>query len=199
MPLPRVDHDDREFLWHLDGSVLERAAVEEQCATFAAKQRRRLVEDPRGHSHGSPLRALAGEGELQRLDLELGRRTERERDNHLEGARGAETRALRQVASESAGDSQGRSTERCKFQRHRRGVATPAARVAAPVCLQPDRIAVRGELDSGARIKLELDPPIDRDGQDEPTAVVRVLADHVDASGSPAAHPRVAVHRAWPG
>ena len=47
------------------------------------------------------------------------------------------------------------------------------------------------------------DPELDRNGQDEPAAVVRVLADQVYATGRPAArareNARVAVHRARPG
>ena len=110
--------------------------------TFLAEQRRRLVEDAGGHTDGSPLGSLAGEHKLQRLDLELRGAAERQRDNHLQGAGGAEACALGQVAAERARDADGRPAELRQLPRHRRGVPAPAAGVAAPVCGELDCISV---------------------------------------------------------
>ena len=64
--------------------MLERAAVEQDRLAGPPEKRCGLVEDPARNADGAQLGAPARLGELERLDLELGDRAERERDRDLE-------------------------------------------------------------------------------------------------------------------
>ena len=87
-PHPRVDDQQRDPRRQRDRLVLERAGVEQDCVPGEAEYARALVEDPTGDADRAQLRALAGERELEGLQLEPGNGAEREADGDLERGRG---------------------------------------------------------------------------------------------------------------
>src|SRR5947209_1992375 len=80
----RIDDEERGVLGDGNPPVLERRAVEQDRRVALAEHARRLVEDAAGNADGAELRPPACLRELERLELELGDRTEGECDADLE-------------------------------------------------------------------------------------------------------------------
>jgi len=76
-------------------AVRERRTVEEYRDAGPSEDARCLVEDPARLPDRAQLGPLAGEGELERLELEAGRGAEGERDPRFEGRRRGEAGAPR--------------------------------------------------------------------------------------------------------
>jgi hypothetical protein len=165
--------------------MLERAAVEQERRSLQAEQGCGLVEDSGRNSDGAPLGALAGERELERIELEVGGSAQRERHHDLEGPRGTESGAPREIGVERALDPNRGTSESGEFLGDARHITAPTTHLAAPVRRELDRFARRAELDAFCGLGLKPDAELDRDREDEPAAVVGVLADQVDASGRP--------------
>jgi hypothetical protein len=183
--LAGVHDEHRELVRKLDPAVFVGPAVEQERTAGPAEQRRCLVEDPGRNSDRPPLRPLAGERELERIELELGRRAQCEPECDLERARRAQACAARQVRLERAFDTDRRASEVRELGRDRGDVAAPAVRSAAAVGCDVDLLAVRDQDDPVGRTDRELDAQVDRGRQDEAAAVIRVLADEIDAAGRP--------------
>ena len=190
-----IDDHEPDVRRNRDRSVLERVAVEQDRALGGSEQARGLVEDPARHAHRSQLRPLAEESELERLELEVGHRAESERERHLEGGRRRETPSRREVGRDRPRQADRGPTRIFELGGDRLHVSPPSTRPRAasvggdglrsPVPLGLERDLVpRGSC-------LEPDPVLDRDGQDEPTAVVGVLPDEVDPSRRPDAERRL--------
>ena len=184
-----ADDQERGVAWNVDQPVLERVAVEEDRTFAGSEQARGLVEDAARDAHRPQLGPLAEEGEFERIELEAGDRAQRERDRHFEGGGRREPRSRREVGRDRAPHSDRGSTSVGELGGHRLHVARPSlySRAApvggdglsAPVALgQEHDLALGG----GGR---EPDAVLDRDGQDEPAAVVGVLADEVDPPRRP--------------
>src|SRR6266540_1931514 len=150
--------------------MLERPAIEEQRAPLAAEQRGGLVEDPGWDAHGAAFRALARERKVERRDLELRDGAEREGDDHLERAGGAEPGSLGKVGVDRAVEADGRAAELGELLCDGGGVAPPAPRLASAVRGQLDPLLTRDEADPVGRFRGQSDAQVDRDGEDEPTA-----------------------------
>jgi len=133
VPLAGIDDQDRKLLGQLHPAVLERPAVEQECAALSAEERSRLVEDPGGNANRAPLCALAGKRELERIGLEVCRGAERERHDHLQRTRRAEPGATRQVRLDDTLDPDRGPAGRAELLRDRGDVPSPAARLTAPV------------------------------------------------------------------
>lgn len=185
MPLARVDDEERELPRKLDPAPLERAAVEEQCLSFAPEQRCSLVEDAGGHADRSLLGTLTGPREVEWLKLEVRDRAERECHDYLQRSRGAEAGPAREIRFHDTLEADRRTTELGQPLGDSRDVATPASRVAGPVRVQVHRFPLGDEGDPLRGPGGQLDTQMDRDRQDEPAAVVRVLPDEIDAPRCP--------------
>ena len=107
--------------------MLERRAVEEDRGVGPAEDARRLVEDPARHPDRPQLGPLAGEGELERLELEVGRRAEREGDPHLERGGRGEAGTGRHGRVDPRGQAERRSAETGELGGDRLAVACPPA------------------------------------------------------------------------
>ena len=81
---PRVDDHERGPLRNRYDAMLEGRAVEQDRGAIATEHARSLVEDPAGYADRSQLGSLAGECELDGLELELRDGAEREGDGDLE-------------------------------------------------------------------------------------------------------------------
>ena len=190
-----VDDQERGVRRNADQPVLERVAVEQDRALVGSEQARRLVEDPARNAHGPQLRPLAEEGELERLELEVGDGAERERERHLEGGGRREPRSGREVGRDRARQADRGPTCVGELGGHRLRVSRPspsarAASVGGDGLRSPVPLGLERDLPLRAN-GCEPDPVLDRDGQDEPAAVVGVLADEVDPPRRPDAELRL--------
>ena len=185
MPFAGIDDEKCESGRKVDPAPLERPAVEQERLPFPSEQRCSLIEDPRGHGHCSLLGTLTGPRELQWLELEVRDRAERKCHDHLQGSRGAEARPAGEIRFHDALEPDGRTTELGQLLRDSSDVAAPAPSVAGPVRVQLYHFPLGDEGDAFRRRGRQLDTQVDRDRQDEPAAVVRVLSDEIDAPGSP--------------
>src|SRR5262249_2241413 len=107
-----LEDDETHVRRHRHEAMLERAAVEQDRSAPAAEDRAGLVEDPAGHADGPELGALAGERQLERLELEVGDDAEGERDRDLERGRRREARTRREVRRDRALEPDRRTPER---------------------------------------------------------------------------------------
>ena len=87
--------------------MLERGAVEQDRGAFAPEHACRLVENAARHSDSAQLRPLAGQRELERLELEARDGTQSECDRDLEGRGGREAGPGREVRRDRADQANG--------------------------------------------------------------------------------------------
>src|SRR5581483_9036137 len=174
----RVGDDDRPLRRQAHEPMLEAAAVEEHRVTVAAEDARRLVEDPHRCPYRTHLGPPARLGELERRQGPLGGGTQRDRDGDLERGRRREARSGRNGRLDPPAEPRGRAAERGELGRHGLGVSSPGlARRPEAVGHELERVRACRDVDANAEL--------DRERQDEAAAVVRVLADQVDAARSP--------------
>src|SRR5947208_16891687 len=117
-------------------------------------------------------RAAERLSELQRIELELRHSAERDTDDDLERRRRREPCADRQSRRELALDATCGPAERTEL-------VLDGVDVALPL----QRRVLRRETNVRRRLAAQGDPRLDRDGQDEASDEVGVLADEVDAAG----------------
>ena len=165
-----VDHEELQVVRKRHVPVLARPAVEEQRMPGTREQGGSLVHEPAGHADRTLFGAPAGLGELETIGLDAGRIAECERNRHLERGRRREASSRGQIRDDPSVEA-GADAE---LLSDGPDVAKPALVGGEPVRLQLDHR--RGLADNR-------DPTRDRRGEDEPTGVVRVLADQVDAAG----------------
>ena len=145
-----VDDQERGLGRDADEPVLERTAVEQDRALVGSEQARGLVEDAARHADRPQLRPLAEEGELERLELEVGDRAERERERDLEGGGRREACSRREVGRDRARQTDRRPTGVGELGGHRLHVSRPS--------LAPRAASVGGDgLRSAVALGLERD------------------------------------------
>jgi hypothetical protein len=167
----RVDHEQLEVARERHLPVLARPAVVEERVAGASQQRGRLVQQAARHPDRALLRTAAELGELEAVDLAPLCVAERERRGHLERGRRGQACARGEVRDDPPAEA-GRRPE----------LGGDRAHVAAPALVGAE--ALRGEVDLlAAGLADDGDSEVQRDREHEPAAVVRVLADQVDAPG----------------
>ena len=189
-----VEDQERGARRSVDQPVLERTAVEQDRALGRSEEARRLVEDAARDSHRPELRPLAEEGELERIELEVGNRAERERNRHLEGSGRREPRSRGKVGRDRARQANRRPAGIAELGGDPLHVSRPSVGARA-VSVGGDGLRFAVDLGHERDLALrssrcEPDAVLDRDGQNEPAAVVGVLPDQVDPPRRPDAELR---------
>ena len=188
----RVDDDECRARRHRDGRCSSVPQSSRIASPSRPSTRRGLVEDPARHADGAQLGALAGAARA-RAARPRTRRPRRARARPTPRAPPTTRARRRSGRSESHRPRQPdrRPAEQIELGGDRLRVARPAGRPQAPPPsaanggAAPKPLRRRARSRPGRRATSTRDAVLDRDRQDEPAAVVGVLADQVDAAGRP--------------
>src|SRR4030095_12711183 len=125
------------------------------------------------------------------LTTEARARAQRDRWGELECRRRAKPGPARKVGLERALDPDRAPPECCELLCNGGGVAGRDSRPPGPIGGKLNALILRRERDGARRLDRHTNAEIDRNRQDEPTAVVGVLSDQVHAPRRPEAsrHP----------
>ena len=126
-----IDDQEPDVRRNGDQSVLQRTAVEQDRVLVGPEQAGGLVEDAARHAHGPQLRPLAEEGELERLELEVGDRAESERERDFEGRRRRKACSRWEVGRDRPRQTDRRPTGVGELGGHGLHVSHPAPRLWA--------------------------------------------------------------------
>ena len=185
----RVHEQERDARRQVDDPMLEGRAVEQQRRSFPAEEAGGLVEDAARHPDRPQLRPLARERELDPVELHRSEGAQRESDGHLECSRRRQSAPGGQVGVHRRLESGRAKTESRELGGDGLPVPPPAGHLRPRSVGREDvRRAVRGRHEPHVLLRPrhgQRDPELDRRGEHQPTAVVRVLADEVHPARRP--------------
>ena len=168
-----MDDDDGELVRQRDRLDLERAAIDQERAARATRDRGQLIHDPAGDARRKLLGALAGEGELRRRQFEARDVAQRERERHLQRGRRREPGA---DGDRRRDPSIHPDVRPALLAEHRAQGVDVAVRAGVPV----EPVDFDDVVRPRRRVHDALE--VDRHRQDKAVVVVGVVADQVDAA-----------------